>query len=410
MSALREAIDERARAERQRAARALLRTPLLTADGDPDEGFALVRRHAKELQVFLAEHAGWSLQVDREAARLRKIPPTLDDGTRPARSRPQDPPFSRRRYVLLCLALAALERTDRQTTLRRLAESVAAMVADDEALRAAGVDFSLEGREQRRDLVAVIRWLLEQHVLVRIEGDEEAFVSVSERGDALYRVDRQVLTQMLVVQRPPSMVIAPTSFDARMAMIADELRVESDESRRRMLRHALVRRLLDDPVVYFDELTEEERDYFVRSRVPLCRRLEEMTGLVTELRAEGAALVDPIGDASDLALPEEGTDGHIALLLAEHLADYARAAPQQAVTVDALRRHVRHLVEVHASHWRKEASEPGAEGQLTERALEFLVGLRLARRTDAGIVPRPAIGRFALSATAGADLDGERSS
>ncbi len=400
MSALREAIDERTRAELQRAARALLRRPLLTANGDPDEDFALVRRHAKELQAFFAEHAGWSLQVDRETARLRKIPPTLDDGTRPARARPQDPPFSRRRYVLLCLALAALERTDRQTTLRRVAESVAAMVADDEALRAGGVDFTLEGREQRRDLVAVIRWLLEHRVLTRVEGDEDAFVS--ERGDALYRVDRQVLAQMLVVQRPPSTVIGP-SFDARLGSIADELRIESDESRRRSLRHSLVRRLLDDPVVYFDELTEEERDYFARSRVPLCRRLEEMTGLVTELRAEGVALVDPTGDASDLALPEEGTDGHVALLLAEHLADRARATPGTAVPVDELQNHVRDLADAHRSHWRKEASEPGAEAQLTERALEFLLGLRLVRRTDTGIVPRPAIGRFALSATVEAE-------
>lgn len=407
MSALREAIDERTRAELQRAARALLRRPLLNADGGPDEDFALVRRHAKELQAFFAEHAGWSLQVDRETARLRKIPPTLDDGTRPARARPQDPPFSPRRYVLLCLALAALERTDRQTTLRRLAESVAVMVADDDALRVAGVDFTLEGREQRRDLVAVIRWLLEQRVLTRVEGDEDAFVS--ERGDALYRVDRQVLAQMLVVQRPPSTVNVST-FDARLGMIADELRIESDDSRRRALRHALVRRLLDDPVVYFDELTEEERDYFVRSRVPLCRRLEEMTGLLTELRAEGVALVDPIGDASDLALPEEGTDGHVALLLAEHLAEHARAAPGVAVSVDDLQHHVRDLAEAHRSHWRKEASEPGAEAQLTARALEFLLGLRLVRRLDAGIVPLPAIGRFALSGTADVDPGEDQSS
>lgn len=405
MSAIRETMDEQVRAEVQAATRALLRRPLLTARAHEEE-LALVRRHAKELQAFFVEHAGWTLSVDRETARLRKIPPMLDDGSRPARARPQDPPFSRRRYVLLCLALAALERTDRQTTLRRVAEAVAAMVAEDAALRACGVDFALEGREQRRDLVAVIRWLLDFGVLARVEGDEEAFVA--DRGDALYGVDRQVLAQLLVVQRSPSTIVA-ADLDERMEGIVDELRLEGDEARKRALRHALVRRLLDDPVVYFDELTDEEVDYFTRSRAPLTKRLEDMTGLHVELRAEGVALVDPFGDASDLALPEEGTDGHVALLLAEHLAEHARARPKAAVPLSELRDHVRALAEQHRAHWRKASTEPGAEVELTDRALELLCGLRLARRRGDSVVPLAAVGRFALGEREGESTQEELS-
>ncbi len=396
MSALREAIDEQARVELQRAVRALLRRPLLTVWLHEEE-LGLVRRHARELQAFFAEHVGWALSVDRETARLRKVPPTRTDGSRPARGRPQDPPFSRRRYVLLCLALAALERTDRQTTLRRVAEAVAAMVAEDDALAAAGVEFSLEGREQRRDLIAIVRWLLDHGVLARVEGDEESFVA--DQGDALYRVDRQVLAQLLVVQCPPSTVVA-SSLDERVEAVTEELRLESDEARRRALRFAWMRRLLDDPVVHFDEVTAEELDYFTRSRSPMLARLEEMTGLCAELRAEGVALVDQFGDASDLALPEEGTDGHVALLLAELLAERARAEPGRAVAVAELHSHVRGLAEEHRAHWRKAATEPGAEVDLTERALALLCGLRLARREGDGVVPLAAIGRFALSASA----------
>ncbi len=404
MSALREAIDEQARVEVQRAARALLRRPLLTAALHEEE-LGLVRRHARELQAFFAEHAGWTLSVDRETARLRKTPATVTDGSRPARARPQDPPFSRRRYVLLCLALAALERTDRQTTLRRVAEAVAAMVAEDDALRDAGVEFGLEGREQRRDLVAVVRWLLDHGALARVEGDEEAFVA--DHGDALYRVDRQVLAQLLVVQRPPSTVVEP-ELDARLDAVIEELRLDSDEARRRTLRFAWMRRLLDDPVVYFDEATGEELDYFTRSRSPLLARLEEMTGLHAELRGEGVALVDPFGETSDLSLPEEGTDGHVALLLAELLAEHARSNAGRPIAITILHAHVRALAEEHRAHWRKAATEAGAEVELTERALALLCGLGLARGERDGVVPLPAIGRFALSASAGAGADSQR--
>lgn len=396
MSALRDALDEQARAEQQRAVRALLQRPLLTTGGEGAEHLATIRRHARALQGELFELAGWTLEVDRETARLRKLPATLEDASRPARARPNDPPFSRRRYVLLCLALAALERSDRQTTLRRLAESLSEMVASDEALQAAGIEFTLVGREQRRDLVAVVRWLLDQRVLRKVEGDEDAFVTSAER-DALYQVERSVLAQLLTAQRPPSMVMAEP-LEQRLQAVAEEAWFESDEARRRARRHALVRRLLDDPVVYFDELSEDQCEYFVRSRVALARRLEALTGLVLELRAEGAALVDPVGDATDLALPEEGTDGHVALLLAEHLAEHARRAPGAAVAVSALVRHVAALVELHRAHWRKDATEAGAEQELTERALELLEGLRLVRRTETGVVPRPAIGRYALLA------------
>ncbi len=383
---------ERAREEQQRAVRALLARPLLTSDDE--DTLVLVRRHAETLRTFFANQAGWVLTVERDMARLRKVPARVSDGSRPARARSKDPPFSRRRYVLLCLALATLERADRQITLQRVAEGVAALVAEDEALAAAGVAFEIRGREQRRDLVAVVRWLLAHHVLRRVEGDEDAFVA--ERGDVLYQVDRPVLARVLGTVRPPS-TVEEDEPDARLSALVEEVRLDSDEARRRALRQAITRRLLDDPLVYDDTLTPDERDYFHRSRVPLLAGLEEMTGLVAELRSEGVALVDPRGDASDVALPEEGTDGHVALLVAEHLADHARARPGEPMHRAALEDHVRELTRQHAKHWRKGATEDGAERELTERALGHLVALELVVVDGEDVLPRPAVGRYALT-------------
>jgi len=52
----------------------------------------------------------------------------------------------------------------------------------------------------------------------------------------------------------------------------------------------------------------------------------------------------------------------------------------------------------HRTHWRKDVAEPGAELALTERTVTRLEALRLVRRTDDGVVPLPALGRYALGA------------
>ena len=102
------------------ALRALLKRPLLTLESDPED-LVLVRRYQAELRDWLSRETGWRLHVDAETARLFKTAPTLDDGTHPARGRAGEA-FGRRRYVVLCLALAVLERADAQTKLGRLAE------------------------------------------------------------------------------------------------------------------------------------------------------------------------------------------------------------------------------------------------------------------------------------------------
>lgn len=385
---LTDALEASRLAERRRAARALLRRPLLPST---DPAFGAVKRQSVWLRDWFARETGWHVQVDPETVRLRKRPADLDDGTRPAMSAPGQP-LRRRRYVLLCLALAALERSDAQTTLGRLAESVLAGAADPD-LGAAGVRLDLDTREDRADLVAAVRVLLALGVLRRVAGDETGYVHGP--GDALYDVDRRVLSGLLVTGRGPSTVDA-TGLDERLALAADELVADTDEARTRAVRHRLTRRLLDDPVVYYSDLTDDETAYLSSQRAAVLRRIREATGLVEEVRAEGIALVDPAGrDAlSDVTMPEEGTDGHVTLLLAEHLAAFDGAA----VPLAALESHAAALAVEHRTHWRKGSDEPAAVAELTARAVDRLAALRLADRDDDGVRALPAIARFRVAA------------
>lgn len=397
------ALDQTVVAERRRAVRALLNTPVLAAAGPDPAAFGLVRRHAPWLREWFARHPGWSLHVDSELARLRKVPADTGDGSRPARARRADPPFSRRRYALLCLALAALEQADRQTTLGRLAERIVALVAGDPALTEAGVAFELSGRDERRDLVAVVRLLLDLRVLARVHGNEEAYLT--DRGDALYTINRPALASLLALRRGPS-TVAATDFATRLAAIVEEPVPDTDDGRNRRVRSHLVRRLLDDPIVYYDDLTDAELDYLHRQRARLLTEVADATGLHPEVRREGIAMVDDRGDLTDVALPEEGTDGHVALLLAEHLADHTRRRPGTPLGRAAVHRHVADLIAEHAAHWRKGVTEPGADVALAEQTLDRLAALGLVRRTADGVVPLPAIARYALDKPTAPTRDG----
>jgi uncharacterized protein (TIGR02678 family) len=378
--------------ERRDAVRALLMCPLMTA-AHPD--FGAVRRHSQELRDWFSQAAGWILHVELDCARLYKRPADLRDATRGA------PEFDRRRYVLFCLACAALERADPQITLRALGEKLLALAADPD-LAACGFSFLLDSHHERRELVAICRYLLELGVLQRVAGDEDSFVS--HAGDALYDVHRRVLAGVMASSRGPSTWSAetvPITLEARLAALTEEFTPDSDEGRRTAMRHHLARRLLDDPVLYFDELDDVPamRAYFQNQRGALAARLCDATGLAAEQRAEGLALVDEAGELTDVAMPAAGTASHVTLLVAEFLAGAERATPGVVVSDEAVRTFIRTATQSYGKYWSKAARLPGAEDGLARSALARLASLRLVRRDGEAARALPALVRFSLGST-----------
>ncbi|WP_420131717.1 TIGR02678 family protein [Rhodopseudomonas sp.] len=390
------------REEFRNSVRALLMTPLMSPE---HEEFPAIRRHADALRDWFGRETGWPLQIEHEGARLYKRPA---DCTSPTRGLPG---YDRRRYVLLCLACAVLERADPQITLRLLGERLLQLAAEP-ALAALGFRFTLGAPHERRELVAVCRTLLELGILARVAGDEDAFVSSGgDQADALYDVQRRALAGILAAVRGPSTWRAdesPLTLDDRLRALTDEYVADSDDGRRTALRHRLARRLLDDPVVYLETLDQEARAYFVNQRGAMAARLCESAGLAAEQRAEGLALVDETGELTDVAMPAEGTDAHATLLVAEYLASAYRKrlieAAETANVVEFNREQdivafLREAKTKYGRYWRKSAREPGAEQELKEIAIERLAKLDLIRRDGDRVHPLPALTRFALGDT-----------
>jgi len=390
--ALRERLEQVLAAERQRALRCLLMHPMLTAEGDYADDFALVRRHATWLRDWFARNPEWSLHVDSEIARLQKAPADLRDDTRAAVDGRNSMPFTRRRYVFLCLALAVLEQDDRQTTLSRIADAVIQFVAVDPEFKSAGIVCDMTGIDQRRDLVQAVRFLLQLGILRQVHGDEELYLN--RKGDVLYGINRPALARVLCVRKGPSMASA-ASLEDRLDEIAEIPMPDTLDGFNRWISSRLFRRLLDDPVVYYSDLSEKEVIYLSGQRGRILNRIEQATGLAPEVRAEGIALVDSRGDLTDGTMAEEGTDAHVTLLLAEILAQCLRNNPGAVVGEAALRQHVAELVTEHRRHWRKDVSLPGGDAILAAQTVDRLAALRLLRRVAGGVIPLPAIARYA---------------
>lgn len=369
--------------ERQAAARALLARPLIDRS-DPD-ALALVRRHRHDLARFFAEELGYRLDAARpglarlaKAARPGHVPRGLR--TRSGRS------FDGRRYALVCLILAALEGEGERTTAARLFRDVAS--------RAAAVDdlpFSTEMASDRRAFVQSVQAIVDLGVLELAEGDEERFARAEEGGDALYRVDRERLALLPAVVQPASLAASPE------AMLTETYPDTEDGSVRRR-RHRVLRALLEQPVVYAEDLTPDEVDYLTGQRARIERVLDRWLGLTLEVRAEGWVAVDPDGDLSDIHWPGYGAPETAALRICDHLRTRRLAGQDEPWAMPEVTAFVAGLAAEYAGYWRRDAGEGDGATLLAGQAVAILCSLRLATVAGGALVARPAAGRFAARA------------
>lgn len=392
MSATRDHLSEhdaQLEAQRVTAFRALLAHPLLGVDRAE---FPLVRRHFRELRRRFADLLGYELVLRADHARLRKVSVRVD-ATRPARIVPaarakvaEDRwrPFTPRHYALFALTVAALEQSSPQTTISLLARAVGELAREE------SIALDLEQREHRKTLAEAVELLVHLGVLVLEDGESDVWVRSDDRGEeALYAVRHGELTDLLVAR-----AVSECSSAADVVARSDNY-PPTDEGRRNRLRHRLARRLVEEPVLYLDELPEDERTYYASQRPHLDGRVAALTGLLAERRAEGTAMVEPAQQSralTDLRFPFKLTDRQAALLLCAPLAE-AHNEGEDEVTRARLRSEMGELVQRYGSHWGR--STDGEEvALLLDEALRVLVAMKLVAIDGELVRPLPALARF----------------
>lgn len=391
-TAMQEALAE----ERRRAARALLERGVLLA-GDPL--FALARSHKEELAAEFRDRLGYVLHVSTQTARLYKrvrlaearpltLPPRGAADAR--RAIDERRVLDGRRCLMVCLVGAVLERRTlwTQVPLTELAEDVA------REARALELDVDWKLSADRAALIDAVAWLSGLGVLRLRHGAEGAFgEGVEATLEAYYDIDRPRL----------ACVLADPIRLAGAATLA-ELDPPAGDEPHRARAQRLTRRLVEDPVVYLEDLSDDDRQYFIGQRAPIERRAAEISGLQVERRREGSALIAAGRELSDRPFPARSHRKQFALLLLAEMCEIdrrlrvERAGEEREISLALAPERVLELagtlIARHREHWGFSAEEPGEVRSVADGALDLLEELMLLRRGPSGVELRPAAFRY----------------
>lgn len=349
------------------AARGLLRTPVVVASVAPELHRA-IRRHQTELASMFRTYLGYRLGVDARLARLYKA--GLGAATGRPLTRAPNIPFTARDYTYLALVCGVLLTARSQVLLSALAEDVRQAAVEAE------VDASVDSLAERRALVHALRFLIGLGAISEDAGTVGGFAENSS-AEALLWIDRDIVRAILSTPL--------RELDDPAELVAAAAHVDSNS-----IRHAVRRRLVENPVVMLDELSDAEGAWLRQDQRREAQILEQNFGLVLEIRAEGVAAIDPADEVTDLHFPGDGTKAQAALLTVAKLVDELRpaaASGAQRFGVElrpgAIEAAVEQLVGEYRSRWSKEYVE--RPDRLAADVEELLVGSGLLQRDRNGV-------------------------
>jgi uncharacterized protein (TIGR02678 family) len=342
------------------AARRLLRTPVVLASVAPELHRAVRRQH-EDLAPMFRTYLGYRLHVDARLVRLYKA--GLGSATPRPLTRGQSLPFTPRDYTYLALVCGVLLTTRSQVLLSALVDDVRQAAVE------AGVEATVDSLAERRALVHALRYLIGLGAIVEDAGSVGGFAE-SSSAEALLWIERDAIRAVL------STPLREVESPADLIRVAARVEAES-------IRHGVRRKIIENPVVMLDELTDAEVAWLRQDQRREAQILERNLGLILEIRAEGVAAIDPTDELTDVHFPGDGTRAQAALLTVSTLATELRpgaASGALAATVPhgAVASVVGDLVEQHGSRWAKEYVDH--RERLTADVTELLTGVGLLRR------------------------------
>lgn len=266
---------------------------------------------------------------------------------------------------MLSLALAAVAAGPSVISLHDLLHEIRSAAVD------AGVAVTDEAAD-RRAVVTALKWMIHNGAATEAHDRVDRYATDSE-ADAVLRI------------RPDRVALLPLPVLARSETVEDLL--DRSEPRRSSSRAWMRSTLLEEPVLYRSDLSDDEWTELRRRHGEESRIFEEMFGLRLEARAEGVAAVDPEDGMTDSRFPRSGTVAHAALLLINRLTE---AGPNSVALSEAVET-VAALAAEHGRYWSHLADDPS---RLTAQALELLEDHRLTESRGETVWVLPAAWRY----------------
>jgi uncharacterized protein (TIGR02678 family) len=308
--------NARMKEDLQQAAMALLNRHWITKRKDP-ELFIRVKDHYEALRDWFHDRAGLSLILTRSFVKLEKIPGSFQPwmGIRSF--------YSPRDYALFTYGLWYLEGCGNaeQFLLSEMVDAIRDHMLSMDVL----MDWTLY--EHRLSMARALKKLRELDVLVSVEGEETDWAREGGYSNVLYEASpmaryilRRFSKELMSYTSMEDLIVPQTAA----TLVANSATAASEVQGR---RHIIFRRLMQEPVVYDWQWTEDERRYVLSQRSGLLEQMRGMLGLEGRRFREGLMFTWPeLSGEMDL-FPTLAGQTDLLLLFAGELRRVVQAEP-----------------------------------------------------------------------------------
>jgi hypothetical protein len=326
---------------RQRAFSDLLDQIAITADGDA-AAFRRIKRVREEVQRWFATRVGWAVVIERDFARLAKVPATHREAGEFLRL--QDPLD----YELLVWILWYGEKsTEPIFLLSDLIDEIAAQGNLDRE----GEPIDWTQRRHRFSFVRAMETLIDLGAIRRHDGDVHAWADTNE-GNVLYGF---------------------TDLAQRLELATWEAGMEGEEAEtapeKRLYRHLLLSPLL--------HRTHDPEAFALLERREIQRQvkadLETQFGWDLQIGEHHAAVLRPERSVNRRTFPRPDAESQIALLLCGRIREHLEAGELDTPVQDRIRlsrtrleQILMELREEHERNWPKKVRRPSLEELLQQ--------------------------------------------
>lgn len=376
---------ERLREEKQQCVHVLLNRPWVLKQDDPAL-FQQIKDHYEELREWFYERLGFPLIMTRHFIKVEKIPGTyqpwmgIDEFLTP------------RDYGLFTYGLWYLEGKGEaeQFLLSQMVEEI------KEHLLTIDVTMDWTLYEHRLAMMRALRKLKQLNILIAVDGNEGDWAKQGAGSNVLYECSSMA---RYVLRRFPKELMAYPDIDA----LSEREAAETPEAEVAQRRQRVYRRLVQEPIVYDWEWTDDERQYVLTQRRSIIEHMDEMLNLEGRRYQEGLLFFDPEVTAEGDLFPTFSVISDLVLLMAgEVRRRMGREKPPYEfdewgnihMTVTDLEAVMMALREKYKDYWSKEYRMMSLQ-ELVRRVLAHLQDWHLGRQVNSDdVLLYPALGRW----------------
>ncbi len=292
---------ENSRDMRKRCIQALLNRNWIAKRDEP-ELFSYIRAQYRDLRDWFGEYCGFALLLTRQFAKLEKVPGEAQDWMGFENfTEPRD-------YALFTYCLWYLEGKNEmdQFLLTDMVEEIREHLAGQDVF----LDWTLY--THRLSMARALKQLKSLGALVAVDGDEYDWARAGHERNVLY--ESSYLARYILRRFPQDLTAYDTLDALREGTYAD-----SSEGRLKKRRHQVYRRLLQEPVVYDRQWSEDERYYVRTQRHTILENLANFAGLEGQRYREGLLFFYPEASGEMYLFPTGRGVSDLCLLLAGEL-------------------------------------------------------------------------------------------